>query len=103
MRTSGVINIQNTIRVHFNLVEQYWYNHRMIVFRYLGTLIEIFRRLAKKEKKLIVVILRIRLLEWLVESVGFLQPPGSPKKIKWGLLEITTILNTTGIHFNLAK
>jgi len=35
----------------------------MIIFRYLETLIEIFRRLAKKEKKLIVVILRIRLLE----------------------------------------
>jgi len=35
----------------------------MIIFRYLEILIEIFRRLAKKEKKLIVVILRIRLLE----------------------------------------
>ena len=32
----------------------------MIVFRYLETPIEIFKRLAKKEKKLIVVILRIR-------------------------------------------
>jgi len=40
----------------------------MIVFRYSETLIEIFRGLAKKEKKLIVVILRIRLLGWLVES-----------------------------------
>ena len=49
--------ILNTTWVHSNLVKQCWYNQcwynqRMIAFRYLETLIEAFRRSAKKGKEL---------------------------------------------------
>ena len=42
-------------------------------------------------------------LSVLINKYKWCSPPRSPKRTEWGLLEVTTILNTTRHHSNLAE
>lgn len=50
----------NYFKYYSNLVDQCWYNQRIIVSKCLETLIEVSKRLAKKEKKFIVSTYKIK-------------------------------------------
>jgi len=47
----------NVTKVYFNLVKQCWYNQGIMISKWLETLIKVSKRSAKKERKLIAVIL----------------------------------------------